>query len=92
MAEPERHGPPLPAIPLLIFAAIDIAVALMLLAAEGFSAGFVVVAAIGLGLAGVGLWAVFSRAALERAVASPDVERAPTPRLLRPRRRRHPRG
>jgi hypothetical protein len=91
MAESERQGPPLPAIPLLIFAAIDIALALMLLAAEGFSAGFVVVVAIGLGLAGAGLWAVFSRAALERAAATPETERKPTPRLLRPRRRRPPR-
>jgi hypothetical protein len=88
MAEPQRHGPPLPAIPLLIFAALDIALALLLLAAEGFSAGFVVVAAIGLGLAGAGLWAVFSRAALERAVATPEAERKPTPRVLQPRRRR----
>jgi hypothetical protein len=88
MAESERQGRPLPAIPLLVFAAIDIGVALLLLAAEGFSAGFVIVAAIGLGLAGAGLWAVFSRAALERAVANPDAERKPTPRVLQPRRRR----
>jgi hypothetical protein len=90
MADADRPGPPLPAIPLLIFAALDLAIALLLLLADGFSPGFLIVAAIGLTLAGVGLWGVFSRAALEHALANPDAERKPLPRLLRPRRRRPP--
>jgi hypothetical protein len=89
MAESEHSGPPIPAIPLLIFAALDIFVALLLLLAGGFSPGFLVVAAIGLTLAGIGLWGVFSRAALDHARQNP--ERKPLPRLLQPRRRRPPR-
>jgi hypothetical protein len=88
MADADRPGPPLPAIPLLIFAALDIAVAVLLLAAEGFSPGFLVVAAIGLALAGVVLWGVFSRTAIDHARANPEAK--PLPRLLRPRRRRRP--
>ncbi len=89
MTEPARTGPPLPAIPLLVFAAIDIALALLLLVAGGFSAQFLVVAAIGLALAGVGLWGVFSRAALAHARPGDDEPR-PLPRLLRSHRRRRP--
>jgi hypothetical protein len=81
---------PLPAIPLLIFAAIDLVLALLLLASGGFSIQFVVVGAIGLGLAGVGMWSVFSRAAIER-VRQGDVESRPVPRILQPRRRKLPR-
>jgi hypothetical protein len=88
MSDDARPGPPLPAIPLLIFAAIDLAMALVLLASGGFSLGFLVVVAIGLGLAGVGLWGVFSRAALAHARSDPEAR--PLPRILRPRRRRRP--
>jgi hypothetical protein len=42
---------PLPAIPLLVFAGIDLLLALMLLLVSGFSAGFFLVAAIGVALA-----------------------------------------
>jgi hypothetical protein len=77
----------LPAIPLLLFAAIDLVLALLLLVAGGFSLEFLVVAAIGLALAGVGMWSVFSKAALAQAQAG-DAEPRPLPRLLRPRRRR----
>jgi hypothetical protein len=84
VSEPVRNTP-LPAIPLLLFAAIDIVLALVLLVAGGFSAQFLVVAAIGLALAGVGLWSVFSRGALARQGDEPG---RPLPRLLRPRRRR----
>ena len=90
MAESEHTGPPVPAIPLLIFAALDIALALLLLAADGFSFGFLVVAAIGLTLAGIGLWGVFSRTAIAHARAHPDAEKKPLPRVLQPRRRRPP--
>ena len=88
MTDADRPGPPVPAIPLLIFAAIDIAFALLILAGEGFSLGFLVVAAIGLTLAGIGLWGVFSRVAYEHALANPDAERTPLPRMLERRRRR----
>jgi hypothetical protein len=90
VSDSARHGPP-PAIPLLVFAAIDIVLALLLLVAGGFSIQFLVVGAIGLALAGIGFWSVFSRA----AIAGPgDEPPRPLPRLLRPRRRRAgpPRG
>jgi hypothetical protein len=77
---------PLPAIPLLIFAAIDLVLALLLLVAGGFSIQFLVVGAIGLALGGIGLWSVFSKAALDQ-VRTGDAEPRPLPRMLRPRRR-----
>jgi hypothetical protein len=78
---------PLPAIPLLIFAAIDIVLALLLLLAGGFSIQFLVVGVIGLGLAAIGMWSVFSKAALAHAREG-DVEARPVPRILQPRGRR----
>jgi hypothetical protein len=87
MADADRPGPPVPAIPLLIFAAIDIAFALLILAGEGFTLGFLVVGAIGLTLAGIGLWGVFSRVAYEHTLANPDAERK-LPGMLERRRRR----
>ena len=90
MSEPTREAA-LPAIPLLIFAAIDLVLALLLLVAGGFSIQFLVIVAIGLALAGVALWSVFSRAAIER-VRQGDVEPRPVPRILQPRRRRRPRS
>jgi hypothetical protein len=44
-----------PVIPLLIFAVVDLALALILLIGDGFSIEFLLVAAIGLALAGIGL-------------------------------------
>jgi len=44
-----------PVIPLLIFAAVDLGLALILLIGDGFSVEFLLVAAIGLALAGLGL-------------------------------------
>jgi hypothetical protein len=78
---------PLPAIPLLVFAAIDIVLALLLLLAGGFSIQFAVIGLIGLALAAVGMWSVFSKAALAR-VREGDVEERPVPRILQPRRRK----
>ena len=88
MSDSTREAP-LPAIPLLIFAAIDLVLALLLLLAGGFSIQFLVVGAIGLALAGVGMWSVFSRAAVER-IREGDVDPRPVPRILQPRRRRRP--
>ena len=51
MTQPGRH---LPVIPLLIFAGIDLVLALALFLVSGFSVGFVLVAAIGIGLAAAG--------------------------------------
>jgi hypothetical protein len=48
---PQRKTPPV--IPLFVFAAIDLVLALMLLLGDGFSLAFVLVAAIGIALA---LW------------------------------------
>lgn len=62
MSEPRSDTPakpPLPAIPLLVFAAIDLILAFLLLLAGGFTLSFLVVALIGLGLAAVGLVAVY---------------------------------
>ncbi len=88
MSDSTREAP-LPAIPLLIFAAIDLVLALLLLVAGGFSIQFLVVGAIGLALAGVGMWSVFSRAAVDR-VRQGDVDPRPVPKILQPRRRRRP--
>jgi len=60
MTEPAAKGAP--AIPLLIFAAIDLGVAFFLLVDGGFTVHFLLVAAIGLGLAGLGLFGVYRRA------------------------------
>ncbi|MDQ3066627.1 MAG: hypothetical protein M3R12_05670 [Actinomycetota bacterium] len=60
MNAPESK-PPLPAIPILLFAAIDLVVAFFLLVDGGLTLHFALVAAIGLGLAGTGLYAVFHR-------------------------------
>jgi len=51
-----------PVIPLLIFAAVDLGLALILLIGDGFSVEFLLVAAIGLALAGIGLRGVSRRA------------------------------
>ena len=50
-----------PAIPLLVFAAIDLALAFFLLVDGGFTIHFLLVAAIGLGLAAFGLYSVSRR-------------------------------
>ena len=60
MTEPAAKPPP--TIPLLFFAAIDLLVAVFLLIDGGFSIHFWLVAAIGLGLAGLGLYGVYWRA------------------------------
>ncbi|MHB1242786.1 MAG: hypothetical protein ACYC1P_05230 [Gaiellaceae bacterium] len=54
--EPEqgKPKPPLPAIPLFLFAAVDLVLAFVLLMAGGFTLQFVVVAAIGIMLAAAG--------------------------------------
>ena len=88
MSDSTREAP-LPAIPLLIFAAIDLVLALLLLVAGGFSIQFLVVGAIGLALAGVGMWSVFSRAAVDR-IRQGDVDPGPVPKILQPRRRKRP--
>ena len=59
MTEPAAKPPP--AIPLLIFAAIDIAIAVFLLVDGGFTTHFWLVAAIGVVLAGLGLYGVYWR-------------------------------
>jgi len=51
----ERNAKRAPVIPLLIFAAVDLGLALILLIGDGFSVEFLLVAAIGLALAGLGL-------------------------------------
>ena len=52
----------MPTIALLVFAAIDLLLAVILLVDDGFTLGFVAVAAIGLLLAGLGLSRVWGRA------------------------------
>ena len=47
---PHQRKPP-PVIPLFVFAAVDLVLALMLLLVGGFSLAFLLVAAIGIGLA-----------------------------------------
>ena len=59
MSEPTK--PPLPAIPLLLFAAIDLVAAFLLLLDGGFTIHFALVFLIGLALAAVGLVAVYRR-------------------------------
>jgi hypothetical protein len=56
MTEPadERRAPP-PSIPLLLFAAVDLVLALLLLLGSGFSVPFLVAAVIGTVLAVLGL-------------------------------------
>jgi hypothetical protein len=49
MTPQQRKAPPV--IPLFVFAAIDLVLALLLLVSGGFSLAFVLVAAIGIGLA-----------------------------------------
>ena len=61
--EDEQAKPPLPAIPVLVFAAIDLVLAFLLLIDGGFTLHFWAVALIGVGLAGVGLWTVLRRSA-----------------------------
>ena len=60
MTEPAAKR--VPTIPLLLFAAIDILAAFFLLADGGFTLSFWVVAAIGLALAGLGLYSVYRQA------------------------------
>jgi hypothetical protein len=62
---PEPKKPPLPAIPLLLFAAIDLLLAFFLLIDGGFTLHFAVVAVIGIVLAAAGLLAVRTRPAPE---------------------------
>jgi hypothetical protein len=58
--EPEaRQQPTIPAIPLLIFAAIDLLVAFVLLVNSGFTWAFALIAGVGLLLTGLGLWGVY---------------------------------
>ncbi len=61
MTEPAAKRAPV--IPLLIFAAVDLGLALILLIGEGFSVEFLLVAAIGLVLAWLGLAIVYRRPA-----------------------------
>jgi hypothetical protein len=58
MTEPARTGPTLPAIPLLVFAAIDVALAFFLLVDGGFTGAFFIVAVIGVVLALAGWFAL----------------------------------
>ena len=60
MTEPAAKPPP--TIPLLLFAAIDLLVAVFLLLDGGFTIHFWLVAAIGFALAGLGLYGVYWRA------------------------------
>ena len=77
----------LPGIPLVLFAAIELMLALLLLVTGGFSIEFLVFAAIGLALAAVGMWGVFSKAALARDQTA-DAVPLPLPRRLQRRARR----
>ena len=63
--EDEQAKPPVPVIPVLVFAAIDLVLAFLLLVDGGFSIHFWLVAAIGIALATVGLFAVWRRAGAE---------------------------
>ena len=54
--EPELRPPTIPPIPLLVFAAIDLAVAFLLLVNSGFTWAFALVAGVGIALAVLGLW------------------------------------
>jgi hypothetical protein len=49
----------IPVIPLLVFAAIDLLVAFLMVATGGFSWAFALIATIGVGLAGLGLWGLY---------------------------------
>jgi hypothetical protein len=51
--------PTIPAIPLLVFAAIDLLVAFVLLVNSGFTWAFALIAGIGIVLAALGLWGVY---------------------------------
>ena len=51
----------MPTIALLLFAAVDLLLALVLLISDGFTFSFIAVAAIGLLLAGIGLSRVWGR-------------------------------
>ena len=59
MTEPAKRAP---TIPLLLFAAIDLVLAFILLIDGGFTAHFWLVAVIGIGLAALGLASVYWRA------------------------------
>jgi hypothetical protein len=59
MADPVKA--PFPAIPLLLFAAVDLFAAFFLLLDGGFTIHFLLIALIGLVLAGMGLVAVYRR-------------------------------
>jgi hypothetical protein len=59
MADPVKA--PFPAIPLLLFAAVDLFAAFFLLLDGGFTIHFLLIALIGLVLAGMGLFAVYRR-------------------------------
>ena len=58
--EPERRQPTIPPIPLLVFAAIDLAVAFLLLVNSGFTWAFALVAGVGIALAVLGLWGLYN--------------------------------
>jgi hypothetical protein len=57
--EPARRQPTIPPIPLLIFAAIDLFVAFLMLVNNGFTWGFALIAGVGVALAALGLWGVY---------------------------------
>ena len=57
--EPARRKPTIPPIPLLLFAAIDLAVAFLLLVNSGFTWAFALAAGVGIGLAVLGLWGLY---------------------------------
>jgi hypothetical protein len=64
MSEPQQSPPvkaPFPAIPLLLFAAVDLFAAFFLLLDGGFTVHFVLIALVGLLLAAMGLVAVYRR-------------------------------
>ncbi|HUP33452.1 MAG TPA: hypothetical protein VM184_10500 [Gaiellaceae bacterium] len=64
-SEQGKPKPPLPVIPLFLFAAVDLVLAFVLLMAGGFTLHFVLVAAIGIMLAAAGWFGLRMRPASE---------------------------
>lgn len=62
---PEPRKPPLPVIPLFLFAAVDLVLAFLLLIDGGFTLQFALVAAIGIALAAAGWFGLRWRPAPE---------------------------
>jgi hypothetical protein len=55
------HRQRMSALPLLLFAGIDLVIALVLLVGSGLTAGFWAIFLIGMALAGTGLWKLYRR-------------------------------